>query len=61
MNKTIIAPIIALVLLLVKQLTGFEFTQPEIDVLTDGVLAVTALVGIIINHKKEEPTSRPLG
>lgn len=52
MNKTLILPIVALAGLAIKQFTNFELSQMEIDLITEGVLAIVALTGIFMSPKK---------
>ncbi len=53
MNKQLLIPIIALVLLMVKQLTGIQFTTEEVDVIIEGVLAIVVAIGFFTNPKKK--------
>lgn len=52
MNKAIIAPVIALIALFAKKAFGYDLTQPELDIIVDGVLAFTALIGIFMEPNK---------
>jgi uncharacterized membrane protein len=54
MNKAILAPIVAAVLLLVKQLTGYEGPGETADIITNAVLGIIALVGVFM-----EPRTAP--
>jgi uncharacterized membrane protein len=52
MNKTIIAPIIALAALLIKQTFHLELSDQVQDDVANAVLTVVTLYGIFKNHKK---------
>lgn len=56
MSRTVIAPIIALVALLVKSAFGIEVGDELQNQITDAVLLGVTLYGIITNHKKEVKT-----
>jgi uncharacterized membrane protein len=56
MNKAIIAPIVAAVLMLIKQLFGIELPSEAVDTITNGVLAIVMLAGIFIDPRKASPT-----
>lgn len=53
-NKSLVAPIIAVVVLCVKNITGFELPDDQLDVITDGALAILTLIGIFTNPIKDE-------
>jgi uncharacterized membrane protein len=52
MNKQLIAPIVALFVLLAKESYGVDIQSESVDVIVNGVLAVVALAGIFMNPKK---------
>lgn len=54
MNKALIFPIVALVVLFAQRAFNIEWTDKDIQVITDGLLAVSALIGIFMNPKKPE-------
>jgi uncharacterized membrane protein len=53
MNKALIAPIVALILTLVKQAFGLKFDDETTNIIIDGALALVTLAGIFMNPKKE--------
>ena len=53
-NKAIIVPIIAAILLIIKQFTGYSFENLDINALADAALAVITLLGIIMHPTKKE-------
>jgi hypothetical protein len=53
MNRKILLPVVALICLLTKELIGVEFDNAQIDILTEGVLAIATLTGIFMNPKKK--------
>ncbi len=52
MNKALLAPIVALFLLILKQSLGIEFDDNTMNVITDGILALVTLIGIFMHPKK---------
>lgn len=52
MNKALLAPIVALFLLVFKQFFGIEFDDNALDVITDGILSLILLIGIFMEPKK---------
>lgn len=52
-NKAIILPIICAILLIIKQITGYEFQNLDVEALTDAVLAVITLIGIVMHPTKK--------
>jgi uncharacterized membrane protein len=53
MNKNLLIPIVALVLLMVKQFTNIEFTTEEVDTIIQGVLAIIIAIGFFTEPKKK--------
>ena len=53
MNRKLLLPIVALICLLAKELGGVELDNQQIDVLTEGILAVAILTGFWMNPKKK--------
>lgn len=53
MNKTLIIPIVALFALVIKHSFGFEVPQEELDVIADGVLSITTMIGIFMHPVKQ--------
>lgn len=53
MNKALIIPVVALVALMVKQLSGVELQEEQIDIIVEGILAIATLSGIFMNPKKK--------
>lgn len=54
MNKALILPILALVALFSQRLLNIEWTHEDLQVINDGILALTALIGIFMNPKKQK-------
>lgn len=54
MNRKLLLPIIALVVLMLKQFAGVEFDSQQIDVLVEGFLAISILTGFAMNPKKKK-------
>ena len=54
MNKALIAPIVALALLLAKQTFGVEFDSETQNAIVDGVLALITLAGIFMHPNKKD-------
>jgi uncharacterized membrane protein len=53
-NKALIAPIIALVLIYCKSVAGIELPDDTADIVTDAVLSIIALVGIFTKPTKDD-------
>lgn len=53
-NKAILFPIIAALILIIKQITGLQFENLDVEALTDGTLAVLTLVGIVMHPTKKD-------
>lgn len=54
-SKVVLLPIIALVMLTAQKVVGVEFTSQEIQILTDGLLALAVMIGIMSDpHQPEE-------
>lgn len=53
MNKKLLLPIVALIVLLSKELSGIEFNNQQIDILTEGILAITTAIGLFMNPKSK--------
>lgn len=54
MSRIIIVPIIALVILFVQKIVGFEFTSEELQIVNDGILSLAVLLGILSDPKKKK-------
>lgn len=54
MNKALIFPVIALVALFAQRFLNVEWTSEELQTITEGVFALTVLIGIFMNPKKPE-------
>ena len=54
MNKAIIVPIIALIMLAAQRILHVEFSSAEMQIVTDGALAVAVLIGILTDPKKKK-------
>lgn len=52
MNKALILPIVALLALAMKQISGYEYSQTEVDIIVEGILAITTLIGIFMTPQK---------
>lgn len=53
MNKIILLPIVALVMMFVQKIAGFQFSSSELQVVNDGVLSLAVLLGILADPKKK--------
>ena len=54
-SKIILLPIIALGMLTVQKILGFEFSSQEMQIINDGLLALAVLIGVMSDpHKSEE-------
>lgn len=54
MNKMLIAPIIALLVLFFQKILGFEFNSSELQIVNDGMLSLAILFGILSDPKKKK-------
>jgi len=54
MNKAIIAPIIALVILFSQRFFHIQWSDQDLQTINDGVLSLAVLIGIFTNPKKSE-------
>ncbi len=52
MNKALILPIVTLLAMVVKQSTGFEFTDEMMNQITDGVMSIIICAGIFTHPNK---------
>ncbi len=52
MNKQLIAPIVALIVLFVKESFGVDVQSEVVDTVLNGILAVITLAGIFMNPKR---------
>lgn len=52
LNRAIIAPIIAVILMMLKQTSGFTFDNINADLITDAVLSIVSLYGIFAHPVK---------
>ena len=53
-NRGLIAPIVAVVLILIKSSTGFQFDDSVSNQITDAILAIVTLIGIFTHPTKKE-------
>ncbi len=53
MNRKLLIPIVALIALMVKEFTGTELGEQQIDIIVEGVLAIATLSGIFMTPKKK--------
>ena len=53
-SKAILLPIVALVLLTVQKIVGFEFSLIEIQIINDGLLALAILIGVMTDPHQSE-------
>lgn len=54
-SKVVFLPVIALVMLTAQKILDVEFTTFEIQILTDGLLALAVMIGIMSDpHQPEE-------
>jgi uncharacterized membrane protein len=51
LNRKILIPAVALIALMVKEIGGIELSDAQINVIVEGILGVTAIVGIFMNPK----------
>jgi uncharacterized membrane protein len=51
-NRNIIIPTVALLALVVKQISGVELDNVQIDIIVEGILGVAAIIGIFTNPKR---------
>jgi len=54
MNRTILIPVIALLALIIKEVSGVELDSLKIDIIIEGILGLVGIVGIFMNPKKEK-------
>lgn len=52
-NRGLIAPIVAVVLILIKSSTGFQFDDSVSNQITDAILAIVTLIGIFTHPTKK--------
>ena len=52
MNKALIAPIIAMAVLVVKEVFAVDISDDLVNKITEGVLALIVLFGFFVNPKK---------
>lgn len=52
MNKAIFIPIIALAVMLIQRFSGFTFSSEELQIISDAILALAVLLGILADPKK---------
>lgn len=52
MNRKILIPAVALIALLLKEVGDINLSDAQINVIVEGLLGVTAIVGIFMNPKK---------
>lgn len=52
MNRKILLPTVALFALVVKQISGTELDNVQIDIIVEGILGVAAIIGIFMNPKR---------
>lgn len=52
LNPQIIAPIIAIAMLFGQRILNIQFSNEDIQTITDGLLSVVALIGVFIHPKK---------
>lgn len=53
MNRALIAPLVALFCLLVKQVFNVQIDNLMMDTLTDSLLAIITMAGLFMNPKAE--------
>jgi uncharacterized membrane protein len=53
MNRKLLFPIVALVALMVKEFTGIELAEQQIDVIIEGILAIAVLSGVFMTPNKK--------
>lgn len=54
MNRVMLIPIIALAVLFIQKIIGFEFTSEELQIINDGILSLAVLLGILSDPKKKK-------
>ena len=52
MNRNIIIPVVALLVLIAKQISGVELNDVQVDIIVEGVLGIAAIIGIFMNPKR---------
>lgn len=53
-NKGLILPIVALVILYLKSVAGIQLPDETADIISDATLSILALIGIFTNPKKKD-------
>lgn len=51
-NRAIVAPIVAVIFMMLKQTSGFHFDNFNVDLITDAVLSIISLYGIFMHPTK---------
>jgi hypothetical protein len=54
LNKALLAPIVALFCLLLKQVFGISLDDSMLNTATDGLLAIITMAGIFMDPKHQE-------
>ncbi|CAB4128025.1 hypothetical protein UFOVP103_14 [uncultured Caudovirales phage] len=55
-NKALIAPIVAVVFMMLKATSGFQIDDATLDVVVNAVLSIIAIIGVFANPtKNDEP------
>lgn len=54
MNRTILLPIIALLALFAQRLFHIEWSDQDMQIISDGLLSIAAMIGIFMNPKKTD-------
>lgn len=54
MNKAIFLPIIALGVMVFQKITNFQFSSQEVQIISDGALALAVFLGILSDPKKKK-------
>lgn len=57
-NRAIILPIVALIVLIIKSAFGVELGTEAQDIIADGILGIITLVGILLHPKKKKAKKR---
>ena len=57
-NRAIILPIVALIVLIIKSAFGVELGTEAQDIIADGILGIITLVGILLHPKKKKTKKR---
>jgi multisubunit Na+/H+ antiporter MnhF subunit len=53
-NKAIILPIVAVLFMMLKVVSGFEISDAAVDMTTDAILSIIALIGIFTHPVKKD-------